>query len=266
MQLEMLISSVNAVPAELTTKMNIQCDAVLVNQCDMDADESFTQQNRTIRVFSRNERGVGKSRNLALKHAQGDILLFSDEDIVYKDGYVSLILDEFEKHPEAELLLFNVEVCPERKTYWNEGFFRVKWYNCGRYPAYSIAVRKEALDRSKVKYSELFGGGAKYSNGEDSLFLKECADSGIKMYATDVVIGREEARESTWFHGYTEKFFFDRGVLFAFLYGGLAWIWALRFVCTKKEMLQGEIKRKQAYRLIKAGIKQGKAEKNLLKG
>ncbi len=263
MQLEMLISSVGQNPVELVQKMNVNCDAVLVNQCDKDEDETVSIEQCNIKVLHRNERGVGKSRNLALKHSSKDILLFSDEDIEYAPGYEENVLNEFKKHPEAELLLFNVEVCPERRTYWNEGFTRVKWYNCGRYPAYSIAVRRDALLKSRVKYSELFGGGAKYSNGEDSLFLKQCADSGLKMYATDVVIGKEEARESTWFKGYTEKFFFDRGVLFSFLYGGMAWLWALRFVLTKREMFQGEIKKKQAYRLIREGIRQGKKEKKL---
>ncbi|MBQ3035739.1 MAG: glycosyltransferase family 2 protein [Lachnospiraceae bacterium] len=263
MQLEMLISSVNQKTEELLNKMHVNCDAVLVNQCDKNIEEKINIGNYQIKVFYRNERGVGKSRNFALEQASKDILLFSDEDIEYCDGYEQDILNEFGKHPEADLLLFNVEVCPERKTYWNEGFSRVKWYNCGRYPAYSIAVRKEALERSKVRYSELFGGGAKYSNGEDSLFLKQCADRGLRMYATDVVIGKEEARESTWFKGYTEKFFFDRGVLFAFLYGNMAWLWALRFVLTKKEMFQGEIKQKQAYRLIREGIRQGEKEKKM---
>lgn len=263
MQLEMLISSVNQEPEELVNKMNPECDVVLVNQCDKDSDESFLKDGHKVKVLHRNERGVGKSRNLALETAQKDILLFSDEDIIYRPGYAGDILTEFEKHPEAELLLFNVEVCPERKTYWNDGFSRVKWYNCGRYPAYSIAVRRNALAKSSVRYSELFGGGAKYSNGEDSLFLKQCADKGIRMYATDVVIGKEEPRESTWFKGYTEKFFFDRGVLFAFLYGNMAWLWALRFVLTKKEMFLGEIGRKQAYRLITDGVRQGKKEKKM---
>ena len=261
MQLEMLISSVNQIPEELIKKMKLQCDAVLINQCDRDTEECLSEGGHRIKVLHRNERGVGKSRNLAIANATGDILLFSDEDIIYRDGYAADIVAEFTKHPEAELLLFNVEVCPERKTYWNEGFTKVRWYNCGRYPAYSIAVRREVLLKSGVKYSELFGGGAKYSNGEDSLFLKQCADKGIRMYAADVVIGREEPRESTWFKGYTEKFFFDRGVLFAFLYGNMAWLWALRFVLTKKDMLQGSIRRRQAYRLILDGIRQGKKEK-----
>lgn len=263
MQLEILISSVNQVPETLMDKMKPECDVVLVNQCDRDCNEECEIGKYRAKIYHRNERGVGKSRNLALDMSVGDIVLFSDEDIVYRTGYAKEILAEFNKHPEAELLLFNVEVCPERKTYWNEGFTRIKWYNCGRYPAYSIAVRRDVLLKCGVKYSELFGGGAKYSNGEDSLFLTQCAKRGLRMYATDVVIGREEPRESTWFKGYTEKFFFDRGVLFAFLYGKLAWLWALRFVLTKKEMLQGEIKRKQAYKLIKAGIRQGKIEKKL---
>lgn len=265
MRLEMLISGLNTVPKELICRMQPECDAVLVNQCDRSEEEIITYREHTVRVFHRNERGIGKSRNLAMENAAGDVLLFADDDIIYREGYAEAVIDEFKKHPEADLLLFNVEVCAERKTYWNEGFFRVKWYNCGRYPAYSIAVRREALLKSGVTYSELFGGGAKYSNGEDSLFLKQCADRGLKMYATDVVIGREEAAESTWFFGYTEKFFFDRGVLFAFLYGRLAGLWAIRFVLTKKDMLQGQIKRKQAYRLIRDGIRRGREEQKLQK-
>ncbi len=266
MRLEMLISGVNVFPEDLLDKMKPECDAVLVNQCDRDGRDEMEWSGHSIKVYNRTERGVGRSRNLALANASGDILLFSDEDIRYDAGYAADILKTFAEHPEADLILFNVNVCAERRTYWNESFKPVRWYNCGRYPAYSIAVRKAALDKTGVMYSELFGGGAKYSNGEDSLFLKQCADRGMKMFASEVVIGEEEPRESTWFNGYTEKFFFDRGVLFAFLYGNTAWIWALRFVLTKKEMFKDEIGRKQAYNLIRKGIRQGRMEKKQQKG
>ena len=89
----------------------------------------------------------------------------------------------------------------------------------------------------------------------DSTVMPQIA--GIKMYSTETEIGREVPRQSTWFEGYTEKFFFDRGVLFAFLYGKSAWLWRLRFVLVKKEMFTGKIKRKEANRLIKDGIKEG---------
>lgn len=77
------------------------------------------------------------------------------------------------------------------------------------------------------------------------------------MYSSEGCIGSEIPRKSTWFEGYTEKFFFDRGVLFAFLYGKSAWIWRMRFILVKKEMFTGTIKRKEANKLMKAGIKEG---------
>ena len=77
------------------------------------------------------------------------------------------------------------------------------------------------------------------------------------MYATETHLGSETPGESTWFGGFTEKFFFDRGVLFAFLYGKAAWIWRIRFILTKKEMFKGSIGRKEADKLMKAGIKEG---------
>lgn len=265
MQLEMLISAVNAVPEELLNKMKPECNGILMNQCSVDKDETVDYKDCRFKVLCRNQRGVGKSRNLALDHASAEILLFCDEDIEYDEGYAAKILDEFGKHPEADLIVFNLRVCPERRTYWNEGFQKIHWYNRGRYGACSVALRKDKLEKAGVRFSELFGGGAKYSNGEDSLFLKECADAGIQMYTSEAVIGEEVPRESTWFAGYNEKFFFDRGVLFAFLYGAFAWIWTLRFVITKKQMMQGEIKRKQAYRLMCQGIRQGKQEKKAQK-
>ena len=132
--------------------------------------------------------------------------------------------------------------------------------NLGRYPAYSIAARRKPLTESGVRYSLLFGGGAPYSNGEDSLFLADCCRAGLKIYACTDDIGCEQPRQSTWFNGYTEKFFFDRGVLFYFLYRHAAALWALRFVLVKKEMFNDGIKRKEAWKLILKGIKKGKEE------
>ena len=87
------------------------------------------------------------------------------------------------------------------------------WYNCGRYGAVSFAVRRDSLLASGSTFSLLFGGGAKYSNGEEQPVPDRIYPKGYKVYTAPVTIGREEAGDSTWFHGYNEKFFHDRGVL-----------------------------------------------------
>ena len=251
MSVTLLVSALKADVDELIAKMNISSDAVIVNQCDENGRREVTGEHR-LAVISSTERGVGVSRNLCIANAFGDISLFSDDDIVYDAGYAEMVSGEFNSHPEADLITFNVDVCEERRTYHNDMFKKLNAYNIGRYPAYSIAVRTAVLKEKALSFSQLFGGGAKYSNGEDSLFLKEALKKGVRMFA------REEPRPSTWFEGYTEKFFFDRGVLFAFLYGNAAFIWRIRFLLTKKEMFTGKITRREAGKLIKAGIREGR--------
>lgn len=259
MKVELLISALKAEPEALIEKMHIASDAVLINQCDKEDEYSVPVKNGNVRVFCYNERGVGRSRNHGLEKASGDIIAFSDEDIVYEEGYAELISKEFESHPEADGLFFNVRVCPERRTFYNTDYKRVSLLNGGRYPAYSIALRRSALEGKNLTYSLLFGGGARYSCGEDSLFIRDCMKAGLKMYRTTVEIGEEVPRPSTWFNGYNEKFFIDRGVLYHFLYGKLAKLWGFRFVFTKRGTLCNEIPWRKAYGLLLSGIKEGKS-------
>ena len=157
------------------------------------------------------------------------------------------------------MIVFNITVEEARRTYHITERKRVHWYNCGRYGAVSFAIRRDSLLASGVTFSLLFGGGAKYSNGEDSLFLKEFMDKGYRVYTAPVTIGREEAGESTWFAGYNQKFFHDRGVLYHYLYGRLAVAMSLRFLLAHKAKLCENVSVKQAYGWMRDGIAEGKS-------
>lgn len=260
MEVQVLVAAMHAEPKKLVCRMNLSSDAVIIDQCETDGEEEFTYKNHRIRCFHYAERGVGKSRNHAIEKADRDICLFSDEDIVYRDDYAQKIAAAFAKNPRADMIVFNVEVAEDRRTYFITGEKRVHFYNCGRYGAVSFAIRTDALKKTGVLFSTLFGGGAKYSNGEDSLFIKELMDKGIKVYTSPEIIGREAESSSTWFTGYHDKFFFDRGVLYHFLYGALASAMALRFLLAHKSTLCTQMTVKEAYRLMRQGIRQGRKE------
>lgn len=261
MRLQLLVAVMNQEPHELVEKMNIETDAVIVNQCDRYDYEEFLHKGRRIRFFSMAERGVGLSRNHALLRAEGEISLFSDEDIRYETGYEGKVLEEFGKHPEADMILFNFHVKEERRTYYNTAWKQVHLYNCGRYPTFSFAIRTEQMHQKNLTYSLLFGGGARYSNGEDSLFIRDCIKRGLKVYTSPVILGTEEGRPSTWFQGYTEKFFYDRGVLYHYLYGKLAKPLAIRFLVKHKNLMCKAISPQKAYRLMKQGLDSQKKRK-----
>ena len=252
----MLISGMNLDTTHVAENMKLEADAIVINQTDSFGFEEYQYNNRNIRVYSFIEKGVGLSRNNALLRADGDIVLFSDEDIVYNEGYAKAVLDAFEANPDIDMIFFNFDVAEDRQTYHIEKKGRIRSYNCGRYPTYSLAVRREVLHKKGITFSLLFGGGAKYSNGEDSLFIKQCIKSGMKALALPVTLGREVPRPSTWFNGYTDKFFYDRGVLYKALYKGLAKPLALRFLIAHRDIMLTNRKLMDAYKLMTQGMKE----------
>lgn len=258
MKVQVLASVMNETMEHIVERMQLDSDAVVINQCDRLQAQEMDYKGHTIRFFSFPDRGVGRSRNEAILRADQDICLFSDGDVVYDPGYAEAIAAEFERNPRADMILFNIAVEEARRTYHIEERKRVHWYNCGRYGAVSFAVRRDSLLKSGVTFSLLFGGGARYSNGEDSLFLKEFMGKGYRVYTAPVTIGREEAGTSSWFAGYNEKFFVDRGVLYHFLYGKLAWVMCLRFLLAHKGIFCKEVSVPQAYAWMKRGVQEGR--------
>lgn len=256
MEVQVLVAAVDKDVNVLAEQMRLETDAIIVNQCDHYGYQEFEHKGRCIRCFSMAERGVGLNRNTALMHADGELVLFSDEDIVLYSGYERIIADAFLENPDADIITFNFKVDASRATYYNTKPHRIHWYNYGRYPTYAVAARREALHGAGVSFSLLFGGGAKYSNGEDSLFLHDCLKKGLHLYGSPAEIGEETFRESTWFKGYNEKFFYDRGVLYHYLYGRLAGLWALRFLLAHKGTMCETVGVKQAFSWMRQGIKE----------
>ncbi|MBR1860687.1 MAG: glycosyltransferase [Lachnospiraceae bacterium] len=257
MTLQLLVSCVGQDVHALCKKMNIGSDAIIINQKAEFAEEVFNHNGHVIRALSMDEKGVGLSRTTALQRATSDIVLFSDEDIVYDDDCEKRVLEQFKKNPGIDMIFFNVKVVKERRTYWTETPHRVHFWNCGRYPAYSIAVRTKRLHELGLTYHLWFGGGAIYSNGEDSLFINEALKRGMKLLAVPVCIGEEKPREdgqgSTWFNGYDEKFFYDRGVLYHYLYGILAPVMTYRFLKKNKSIMCGTVPYERARLLMRYG-------------
>ena len=256
MKLQVLVSTMHQTDHSLLDKMNIQTDAIVVNQCDRNEIEVFDYNGHRIQWFSLQERGVGLSRNTALARGTADILLFADDDLIFNDGYEQTVISFFEKHPSVGLTAFNLQsLNPTRPEYSIPKDCRLKWYNCLKYGACRIAVRRECLTHNNIWFSLLFGGGAIYQAGEDNLFITDCIKKGICCMACKDSIGVVKQEESTWFAGYNEKYYSDRGALFAALYGKMSYLILFLFEIRKKSAAAGFGLAKRL-KLGYAGIKQ----------
>lgn len=256
-RLQVQIVTMRQTDFSLLEKMNIQCDAIIGNQ-GMDANSvtSTVFRGHDVTMYSWREKGVGLNRNNLILRGDSEIILFADDDVVYDDGYVETVLNAFDKHPEADGITFDVLPIPDTiNPDLNKTWHRIRWYNCLKYGAPRLAIRSRVLKEKNIYYSLLFGGGAKYSSGEDSLFINQLLQAGVKLYAFPARIGTVTF-ETTWFNGYTEKYFYDKGVFFYFLSHRYAKPLCLQY-CIRRQALFKEVYGwKDAYKLMLEGIEQ----------
>lgn len=231
MTIQTLVVTMNQADYSLPEHMNLQTDAIVGNQCDRNEITAFEYHGHEVQYVSSAMRGVGINRNEILMRASADICVLADDDMTFLDGYEDTVQHWFEKLPDADMLIFNLE--GGKKRYINTVPHRVRWLDYGKYGAARLAFRTGKVRFSGVMFHTMFGGGCQYSCGEDTLFLRDCLRKGLKIYGVPAAIARIEDETSTWFQGYTDQYFFDKGVLYYALSGRLcrlrAWFHGLRY-------------------------------------
>ena len=255
--MEVLVSAMNIENIRgFVTNMNLKTDAIIVNQTDQNSYSEMIINNKKIKVYNFNEKGVGLSRNTALMRANSDIVLMSDEDMIYEDDYEEKILEAFRTNPKADTIIFNIKSAnknrPSPQIKRNK---RINKFNYLKYGAPRIAIKTDSLKKKNVYFSLLFGGGTKYQSGEDSIFIRQCLEKKMKIYTSIELIGTVKQEDSSWFKGYNEKFFIDKGALFANLFPTFTSIYFLQFLLRHKYMLK-QIKFARAYKLMSKGKKE----------
>ena len=71
-----------------------------------------------IRVINSFEIGLSRSRNLAIRHAIGEICLIADDDVIYIKDFDKVILKNYETVSNAHLITFKT-LTTENKPYSN---------------------------------------------------------------------------------------------------------------------------------------------------
>ncbi len=245
MTYQLLISTMDRDDTQLYEVMNVNSDAIIINQCARNDFTFCEKQNGALKMYSFNERGIGLSRNTALMRSDADIVEFADDDMIFTDTHREDVLKEFEKHPEADAIIFAVESLNEHRPLLKiKKFGRVSKIEALKYGCARLAIRREKIMYNNITFSLLFGGGAKYGSGEDTLFLQDCIRGGLKIYRSPVKVADIRQETSSWFCGYNEKYYRDKGALFAAALPKLCYIYAVvtafkshNAQCSKKKML-----------------------------
>ena len=213
MRLQVLLSAMHLDDENYIDTLNITTDAVVVNQCDRESErevkhEAVNGADIRVKYIETIERGLSKSRNMAIKNATADICILCDNDVEYQYGYEGMILRAFASQPDADIIVFFIKR-KERQVPIFDEVKQMNYLSVLKIFSPEIAFRrKSVLD---TPFDEEFGAGAKYSMGEENLFLYECLRKKKKIVYMPIQIAALREEESTWFKGYDKDFFLTRG-------------------------------------------------------
>lgn len=255
MKLSVLLSAMFLSDENYIDSLNITSDCVVVNQCDRECKHSLEHEcidgsKIAVTYIETKERGLSRSRNMAIRHAQNDICILCDNDVEYESGYERIILDAYERNRDADAIVFFIKR-PERSVPVFDKDTKMNYFSVLKIFSPEISFKKEAL--KDITFNEEFGAGAKYSMGEENIFLYDLLKRHKKIVYVPVMIAKTRQEESTWFKGYTEEFFISRGANYAAMSSWFSVILILQFALRKKALYRDSFTTLQTIRIMFRG-------------
>ena len=263
MKLDILMSCMHQSDGALIAASRITGSAVVINQCDREEVQAYNTENGSVRFISTTARGLTKSRNMAIAQSDADVCLLCDDDEVFVPGYEEKILAAYEQLPRADVVIFKMvnRPCP-----FGDKPRQLKFPQTMHVASWQISFRRESLLRSGVRFDELLGAGTGNGAEEELKFLLDCQRAGLEIWYAPVEIASVAQEESTWFAGFNEKFFYDRGATTRYILGApLAAAYGIYYVARKKAMYQNDITPAKALRAIFRGMADNRITKQARK-
>lgn len=178
--------------------------------------------------------GVAKSRNAALTHANGDFLIFGDDDITFKNEGILESIKYFQENLDCSLILAQAvdEDGNLRKNYESK-VTPLRLTNSARAATYEMLVRVDAIRNAKINFDENFGAGAENYLGDEYIFIADALRAGLKGVHLPVVVA-VHPKESSGSRWGSRKDLAVRAAIFTRIFGVLAPIMRLAFLIKTK--------------------------------
>lgn len=259
MKLEVLMSCMNQSDDALVRRSGLTGDVVVINQCDWDGFACYPTRDGCARMFFTRQRGLTRSRNLAMEKSVADICLLCDDDETFVPDYQRRILDAYENLPQADVLILKME---NRPASFPDRTMRLRFPLTMKVSSWQISFRRQRVMEAGVRFDELLGAGTGNGAEEELKFLTDCQRAGLRIFYAPVAIASVAQTASTWFHGFDEHFFENRGATTRYILGtGIASVYAVYYVVRKRRLYRQTIRPGRALRAIFRGIRENKIGK-----
>lgn len=239
--IEFLISTTDKTDLLFLDKMFKHTDItqfkiLVINQClTIDIPSNINIKNSNIRVISVKDKGLSKSRNLAIANAIGDIIIPTDDDVIY-NKYVVEIVNQTFQNLKIDIATFKIST-PEGhpfKKYSIYPFFHTI-RTLLKVSSIEIAIRVDSIRNTEIFYDEKFGLGSEYPSGEENIYLTDALKKGLSIqYLPETIAIHPHITSGKLLD---TEMLETKGAVFCRLFGYKALLYFLPFAFKKKVII-----------------------------
>ena len=191
--LEILVSTMNRNSLDFLIPMFPFChfsdfSILIVNQTE--ENKLLVSDFPSIRVINSFEKGLSKSRNLALKNAIGKIVLIADDDVIYMNDFDTKIIQAYNQYDNKAVISFSIEkpnglLFKKYSPNANKNLSLMELFNV---LSIEISLNKLILDKLGITFDENFGLGSEFQMGEEAVFLSDIKNKNQQIAFVPSVI------------------------------------------------------------------------------
>ena len=185
--IEVLIATMNKTSLSFIEKMFPQnklenLRLLIINQTKLGNECTSSFEN--IRVINSYEKGLSKSRNLAIKNAVGDICLIADDDVEYVKNFQEIVKNAYHRITNASIITFKIDTFTgeDYKRYPETSKQLLTRNSIKSTSSIEITFKREDIVSRNIQFNTLFGLGSCFSAGEEYLFLKDALKQKLFIY------------------------------------------------------------------------------------
>jgi glycosyltransferase involved in cell wall biosynthesis len=188
----------------------------------------------SVRIINSFDKGLSRSRNLALKNAIGKIVLIADDDVVYKKGFDTAIVQSYNQYDNKVVINFCIEK-PNGllfKKYLPNTKMNLSLMELFNVLSIEISINKSLFNALGITFDKNFGLGSEFQMGEEAIFLSDIKNKNQQIvFVPNVIASHPEMSSNdkfdfeqryyiqgaflsrvlkmSYFKGLTTKIFFD---------------------------------------------------------
>jgi len=183
-------------------------ELIVVDNASVDGTASLLSsvaEDLPILVFNEELPGKSRALNRGLQHARGEIVLFTDDDVVPDQNWLTALHRASLAYPDANVFGGRILVDYERIPRWIVNSYNlrtiltseqdlgrdIRWFAEDQYPiGPNLAVRRRSMKHGSAVWPVNLGPGTKVPVGDERAFLMQLshAESRDRLYIPDSIV------------------------------------------------------------------------------